>query len=137
MAFQAQWTGVANGGNWLHELRASFFPRDYALDSPDVGGPPLTEEGQLRSTSAPAVNITNIANFGQGRLQLEMFTDPYQVVYTSTIAKNRHAIKFGIDGMFVDFVYLRYAGPATGQLQLRQPRRVRAWSVRNLHTDVR
>ena len=46
-----------------------------------------------------------------GRLQLEMFTDPYQAIYTSTISKNHHAIKFGVDGMFVDFVYLRYAGP--------------------------
>jgi outer membrane receptor protein involved in Fe transport len=113
-AYQAQWTGIASGGQWLHELRASYFPRDYALDSPNVGGAPLTPEGQLRETSAPAVNITRVANFGSGRLQLEMFTKPSHVIYTSTISKSNHAIKFGADGMFVDFRYLRYAGPATG-----------------------
>jgi hypothetical protein len=43
------------------------------MDSPNVGGPPLTAEGQLRESQAPAVNITRVANVGQGRLQLEMF----------------------------------------------------------------
>jgi hypothetical protein len=113
-AVQAQWTGIAAGGQWLHEARASYFPRDYTLDSPNVGGPPLTAEGQLRESLAPAVNITRVANFGQGRLQLEMFTKPTHLIYTSTISKSNHAIKFGVDGMFVDFVYLRYAGSPTG-----------------------
>lgn len=111
---QFQWTAIARGGNWLHELRTSYFPRNYALDSPDVGGPPLASEGQLRQNNSPSVNITRTANFGSGRLQLEMFTDPWHVIYASTISKNRHAIKFGVDGMFVDFVYVRYAGPSTG-----------------------
>lgn len=113
-AFQAQWTGIAANGQWLHELRASYFPRDYALDSPNVGGAPLTAEGQLRQSQAPAVNITRVANFGQGRLQLEMFTRPWHAIYSSTISKSNHAIKFGVDGMFVDFVYVRYAGAPTG-----------------------
>lgn len=113
-AYQLQWTGIAAGGNWLHELRGSFFPRDYALDSPDVGGPPLAPEGDLRTSFAPMVNITRVANFGGGRLQLEMFTDPWHVNYASTISKNTHNIKFGLDGMFVDFSYIRYAGPQTG-----------------------
>ena len=113
-AFQVQWTGIASNGQWLHELRTSYFPRDYALDSPNVGGPPLTSEGQLRESEAPAVNITRVANFGQGRLQLEMFTRPWHVIYASTISKSNHAIKFGVDGMFVDFAYLRYAGAPTG-----------------------
>lgn len=113
-AYQAQWTGIAAGGQWLHELRASFFPRDYALDSPNEGGPPLTPEGQLRESNAPNVNITRVANFGSGRLQLEMFTRPSHIIYSSTISKSNHAIKFGVDGMFVDFRYQRYAGPATG-----------------------
>jgi hypothetical protein len=113
-AYQAQWTGIAVGGQWLHELRASYFPRDYALDSPNEGGPPLAPEGQLRENNAPNVNITRVANFGSGRLQLEMFTRPAHIIYSSTISKSTHAIKFGVDGMFVDFRYLRYAGPATG-----------------------
>ncbi len=111
-AYQGQWTGIAHNGQWLHELRASYFPREYALDSPDVGGPPLTSEGGLRSANAPSVNITRVANFGSGRLQLEMFTKPWHIVYASTISKSNHSIKFGVDGMFVDFAYLRYAGPA-------------------------
>lgn len=113
-AYQAQWTGIAAGGNWLHEARASFFPRDYTLDSPNVGGPPLTAEGGLRDAQAPAVNITRVASFGSGRLQLEMMTRPWHMIYASTISKSSHAIKFGVDGMFVDFVYLRYAGSPTG-----------------------
>jgi hypothetical protein len=111
-AYQGQWTGITQNGQWLHELRASYFPRDYTLDSPNVGGPPLTSEGGLRTANAPSVNITRVANFGSGRLQLEMFTKPWHVIYTSTISKNNHSIKFGVDGMFVDFAYLRYAGPA-------------------------
>jgi hypothetical protein len=116
-AFQGQWTAIAAGGNWLHEVRGSFFPRDYMLDSPDVGGPPLTPDGELRSSQAPSVNITNVATFGSGRLQLEMFTDPYHMTYTSTISKNNHTIKFGVDGMFVDFIYIRY--PTTGSYTFR------------------
>jgi hypothetical protein len=113
-AFQLQWTGIAANGNWLHEARASYFPRDYALDSPNVGGPPLTAEGGLRDAQAPAVNITRVASFGSGRLQLEMETRPWHLIYASTISKGNHAIKAGVDGMFVDFLYLRYAGAPTG-----------------------
>lgn len=113
-AYQAQWTGIAAGGQWLHDVRASYFPRDYTLDSPNAGGPPLTTEGQLRDSNAPSVNITRVANFGSGRLQLEMFTRPWHVIYTSTISKSNHALKAGVDGMFVDFAYLRYAGASTG-----------------------
>src|SRR5438034_7461809 len=43
-----------------------------------------------------------------------MRTKPVQTVYSSTISRNEHAIKFGVDGMFVDFVYVRYSGPQTG-----------------------
>ena len=46
-----------------------------------------------------------------------MFTDPYHAIYTSTISKNDHAIKFGVDAMFVDFVYIRY--PTTGSYAFR------------------
>jgi hypothetical protein len=116
-AYQFGWTAITRGGNWLHELRASYFPRDYMLDAPDEGGAPLTPDGQLRSTNAPQVNITNVANFGGGRITNEMFTRPVHAVYSSTISRQTHAIKFGIDGMFVDFVYLRY--PTTGSYSFR------------------
>jgi len=113
-AYQAQWTGIAANGHWLHELRASFFPRTYALDNPNVGGAPLTAEGGLRDAFAPSVNITRVASFGSGRLNLEMLTDPWHLIYSSTISKGSHTVKAGVDGMFVDFAYLRYAGPQTG-----------------------
>ena len=116
-AYQFGWTAIARGGNWLHELRASYFPRDYMLDAPDEGGSPLTADGQLRSSNAPQVNITNVASFGGGRITNEMFTRPLHAVYSSTISKQTHAIKFGVDGMFVDFVYLRY--PTTGSYSFR------------------
>ena len=113
-SYQLGWTGIARGGNWLHELRASYFPRDYTLDNPDFGGPPLAPEGELRSRLTPTVSITNTATFGGGAVTLAMHTKPVQLVYASTISKREHAIKFGVDGMFVDFVYVRYTGPQTG-----------------------
>lgn len=114
LSYQVGWTGVAAGGNWLHELRASYFPRDYVLDNPDIGGPPLAADGQLRATPTPTVNITNTAIFGGGAITLAQYTKPVQLVYSSTISKTKHAIKFGVDGMFVDFTYIRYTGPQTG-----------------------
>lgn len=112
-SYQAAWTSVAGGGNWLHEARVSYFPRDYTLDNPDFGGPPLAPEGQLRTSLVPTVAITNTATFGGGTVTLAQITKPTQAVYSSTISKENHALKFGVDGMFVDFVYIRYTGPST------------------------
>jgi hypothetical protein len=112
-SYQFGWTHVA-GNNWLHELRGSYFPRDYTLDNPDLGGPPLAPDGELRNQNTPTVSITNTATFGGGAVTLAMHTKPIQVVYASTFSKKDHAIKFGVDGMFVDFVYIRYTGPQTG-----------------------
>jgi outer membrane receptor protein involved in Fe transport len=114
LSYQLGWTNISLGGNWLHELRASYFPRDYTLDNPDFGGPPLAAEGALRSSNAPTVSITNTATFGGGAVTLAMHTKPVQTVYASTLSKHQHSIKFGADAMFVDFVYIRYTGPQTG-----------------------
>ena len=73
-SYQLGWTGIARGGNWLHELRASYFPRDYTLDNPDFGGPPLAPEGELRAKLTPTVSITNTATFGGGAVTLAMHT---------------------------------------------------------------
>jgi hypothetical protein len=113
-SYQFGWTAVAGNGNWLHEARASYFPRNYTLDNPDFGGPPLTADGQLRASSAPTVSITNTATFGGGAVTLSQFTKPVQMVYSATVSKNAHAIKVGVDGMFVNFVYARFTGPQTG-----------------------
>lgn len=113
-AFQAFWTGITRGGNWLHELRGSYFPRDFIFDFLNVGGPPLTPEGELRQRNAPFADITGVASLGGGKVFREMFTRPWQVVYASTISKKTHNIKFGLDGMFVDFTYFEYKGPSSG-----------------------
>lgn len=113
-SYQLAWTSVAKGGNWLHEIRASYFPRNYTLDNPDFGGAPLAAEGQLRATNTPTVSITNTANFGGGAVTLSQLTKPVQAVYSATISRDAHAIKVGVDGMFVNFVYIRYTGGQTG-----------------------
>jgi hypothetical protein len=111
---QAQWTSVAHGGNWLHELRGGYMPRRFHNTNRDEGGPPLTADGQLRSSLAPSVSIQRVANFGGGYVLLDMFTKPFQAVYSSTIFKNSHSFKLGADVMGVNFVYLRYQGPQSG-----------------------
>lgn len=116
---QVGWQGITRAGTWLHDLRASYFPRDYTLDSPDEGGAPLTAAGQLRSSNAPSVNITGVASFGGGRISNQQQTDPVQVIYSSTISKNRHNIKFGTDVMSVGFDYFRYGGPSSGTYTFR------------------
>ncbi|MGH9348321.1 MAG: TonB-dependent receptor [Vicinamibacterales bacterium] len=113
-AFQASWTGIARGGDWLHELKAAYFPRDFTFDFLDVGGPPLAPEGQLRQQNAPFVDITGIAAFGGGKVFREMFTRPWQVVYASTLSRKSHSVKFGVDAMLVDFTYFEHKGPSSG-----------------------
>jgi hypothetical protein len=109
-----QWTRVAHASNWLHEAKVGYMPRRFHNTNRDEGGPPLTPDGALRSSAAPNVNITRVANFGSGRVTLDMWTKPVQVIYSSTVFRNRHSFKFGADVMGVDFLYLRYTGPAFG-----------------------
>jgi hypothetical protein len=108
-AYQTQWTNVANEGRWLHEFKAAFFPRRYMRAEEDTGGPPLVPDGQIRAQRAPQVNITNVANFGGAFINNRMWTRPFQAIYTSTVAKNAHSLKFGADTMFVNFDYWQYA----------------------------
>ncbi|MGH9346902.1 MAG: TonB-dependent receptor [Vicinamibacterales bacterium] len=110
-SYQVFWTGVGRDGNWLHELKGSYFPRDYPVDFLDVGGQPLVPEGQLRENNSPNVNITGVANFGGGGVLNHQETFPAQVIYTSTISKNTHNIKFGADAMYVKFDYERPGTP--------------------------
>jgi hypothetical protein len=109
-----QWTRIAREGNWLHELKAGYMPRRFHNTNRDEGGPPLVADGSLRSSLAPSVNITRVANFGGGYVLLDMFTKPVQAVYSATIFKNQHSLKFGADLMGVNFLYLRYQGPQSG-----------------------
>jgi outer membrane receptor for ferrienterochelin and colicin len=117
---QAHWTAITNRGTWFHELKGEFHHRDYMLDFLNEGGPPLVADGQLRQSNAPSVNITNVANFGGGRVINEMFTRSGQAIYAATISKNRHALKIGADGLFLwRFDYHQYNGPDSGSYTFR------------------
>jgi hypothetical protein len=109
-----QWTRVAKDGNMMHDLKVGFIPRNFDNTRRNVGGPPLTAEGQLRSSLAPSVTISNVATFGGGYVLLDMFTRPVQGMYSTTMFKSNHSIKFGGDVMWTYFDYLRYEGPQSG-----------------------
>ncbi|HMF97468.1 MAG TPA: carboxypeptidase regulatory-like domain-containing protein [Vicinamibacterales bacterium] len=109
-----EWTRVAANGNHMHDLKVGFIPRNFDNTRRNVGGPPLTAEGDLRSNLAPSVNISNTATFGGGYILLDMFTRPVQGVYSTTMFKSNHSIKFGGDVMWTYFEYLRYQGPQSG-----------------------
>jgi hypothetical protein len=112
--FMVQWTRIAHEGNWLHDLKVAYLPRNFYNTDRDEGGLPLVSDGQLRSSLAPSVNITQVANFGGGYDLLDMFTKPVQATYSTTVFKNKHSFKLGGDAMGVHFLYLRYQGPQSG-----------------------
>jgi Carboxypeptidase regulatory-like domain len=112
--FTFQWTRIAHDGNWLHDLKTAYLPRNFYNTDRNEGGQPLVPDGQLRASLAPSVNITQVANFGGGYDLLDMFTKPFQVTYSTTVFKNNHSFKVGGDAMGVHFLYLRYQGPQSG-----------------------
>jgi hypothetical protein len=92
----------------------AYLPRKFNNTNRNEGGPPLTADGQLRSSLAPSVNITQVANFGSGYILLDMTTRPVQATYSTSVFKNKHSFKFGADVMGVYFLYNRYQGPQSG-----------------------
>ena len=112
--FTFQWTRIGHDGNWLQDLKAGFIPRSFDNTRRNVGGPPLTTDGQLRANLAPSVTISNVATFGGGYVLLDMYTRPVQGIYSTTLFKANHSIKFGGDVMWTYFDYLRYEGPQSG-----------------------
>ena len=112
--FTFQWTRVAREGTWLHDLRVAYLPRKFNNTNRNEGGAPLVSDGQLRSSQAPSVNITQVANFGSGYILLDMTTRPVQATYSTSVFKNKHSFKFGADGMGVYFLYNRYQGEQSG-----------------------
>jgi hypothetical protein len=112
--FSFQWTRVSRQGTWLHDLRVAYLPRKFNNTNRNEGGPPLTADGELRSSLAPSVNITQVANFGSGYILLDMTTRPVQATYSTSVFKNKHSFKFGTDVMGVYFLYNRYQGPQSG-----------------------
>ena len=97
----------------LHELKVSYFPRRYFVDSQKEDGSPLchcilNETWPSTPTSPPKVSVTGVASFGSGGLIDKFDSDPVQAIYTSTIFADRHAYKFGADWLYSPVNYERY-----------------------------
>jgi hypothetical protein len=111
-----KWTKVAGGGNALHEVKLSYFPRFYGVDGVNEGGPPLVANGQINpagvfqsNATPPAVNISSVANFGSITLNNHIDTHPVQAIYSSTIYSGKHSVKFGADYMNAFYDYTLYS----------------------------
>jgi hypothetical protein len=118
-AYVGSWTNIAREGKWLHEVKASYFPRDYHSGGISLGGPPLVPDGQINngdptSASPPSVRITSAVNFGSATLANHIKTYPVQAIYTSSIFKDAHTVKFGVDYMYAHYDYNQYS-PLRGQ----------------------
>jgi hypothetical protein len=113
-AVVGNWTAVSRGSRMFHELKASYFPRDYHSQGMQAGGPPLVADGQINSpvdlsnSSPPTVRISSVANFGSATTQNHIRTYPVQAIYTSSLFQNRHTIKFGADYMYAYYDYNQY-----------------------------
>lgn len=103
---QAGWQNVA--GNWLHEIRGSYFPRNNETIGFNAGGPPLVPVDQLDQLRVPKVSITNVANFGSSNINNRQRTRPVQAIYSSSVFARGHSIKFGADVMHAYFDYYLY-----------------------------
>jgi hypothetical protein len=74
----------------------------------------LAPEGQINvgnasASSAPSVSISSVANFGSATLNNHIKTYPVQVLYASTMFKQRHTVKFGADYMYADYQYDQFS----------------------------
>ncbi len=112
-AYLVNWTNIAGGGRSLHELKASYFPRDYHSNGLQAGGPPLVPDGQINhgdqnNASPPRVTITSVASFGSATLQNHIKTYPVQAIYTSSLFLNSHTVKFGADYMYAYYDYNQF-----------------------------
>jgi outer membrane receptor protein involved in Fe transport len=105
-SFMLKWTGVGSNGRVLHDLKASYFPRYYRVGGVSgAGGPPLVPEGQINvgdqaNSSPPRVVIPSVAIFGSGATDAVLDSFPAQVLYSLSVNKGRHRLKFGTDYMF-------------------------------------
>lgn len=118
LSMLGKWTAITSDGRGLHEVKVSYFPRDYGVFGLATGGPPLVPEGQINLSSQsnaapPRVTITNVAIFGSAALNNSIDTYPGQVLYTSTRFAGRHTLKFGADYMAAYYDYTLFS-PLTG-----------------------
>lgn len=117
------WTKVAREGRTLHDLKFSYFPRDYHSNGLQEGGPPLVPDGQVNVGDAdydspPRVNISSVANFGSATLNNHIITHPFQAIYTSSTFMDTHTVKFGGDYMYAYYDYNQFS-PRRGAYSFR------------------
>jgi hypothetical protein len=101
-ALTGKWQGNSGDGRKLHEVKVSYFPRRYFVDSQQEPGQPLcdcTLNASWPSSNAtpPRVNIAGVASFGSAGLVNYFNSDPVHAIYSSTIFTDRHSLKFGAD----------------------------------------
>jgi len=101
-ALTGKWQRNSENGRRLHELKISYFPRRYFVDSQQEPGQPLcncTLNATWPSTNAtvPRVNVAGVASFGSAGLVNYFNSDPVHGIYTSTMFTEKHAVKFGAD----------------------------------------
>jgi len=118
LSFLGKWTAIGGDGKRLQEIKASVFPRYYAVSGQAQGGPPLVPVGQINqgpesNSSPPHVTISSVATFGSAALSNEINTYPVQLLYSSTRFADRHTVKFGADYLVSDYDYTLYS-PLTG-----------------------
>lgn len=103
-ALAGKWQRNSDDGRRLHELKVSFFPRRYFVDSQEEPGQPLCNcmlnaTWPSSNSTPPRVNIAGVASFGSAGLVNYFNSDPVQAIYTSTIFTDKHLFKFGADVM--------------------------------------
>jgi hypothetical protein len=109
-----KWQGNSEDGRKLHEVKVSYFPRRYFVDSQKEDGRPLcnctlNETWPTSNSSPPRVNVSGVASFGSAGLVNYFNSDPVHAIYTSTVFTNKHAIKFGADWLYGEVRYELYS----------------------------
>jgi hypothetical protein len=113
-SFTGKWQANSEDGKKLHELKVSFFPRRYFVDSQQESGQPLCDctlnaTWPTSNASPPRVNVAGVASFGSAGLVNYFDSDPAHAIYTSTVFTNKHSIKFGADWLYGPVRYELYS----------------------------
>jgi hypothetical protein len=109
-----KWQGISGDGKVMNEAKFEYFPRRYYVTGLQQSGEPLCNCMLNASfpnlpSDPPNVTISGVASFGSAGLSDRFNTDPVQVVYTSTMFKNNHTIKFGADYLYGPQSYELYS----------------------------
>jgi hypothetical protein len=114
LSYLFKWTQVAGSGRAVHEVKFSYFPRDYAVTGLNDDGPPLVPAGgginpardnPESNSFPPRVNISSVASFGPVSVNDRELNYPIQTIYTSTVFADKHSLTFGADYQWSFFDY--------------------------------